>query len=143
MRKIVACSTFLLSILAMLQSCSKQSLNKPGGNGINSSEQGPATPTIIYTTISSGNRYSLDFALSSRVSITHQASHFRLSEMGTAKNDGSISYTYSPEDKYSGADEVTLSCEGAGPVVNSGCHGSDPDNASGNKTIVIKINVSN
>jgi hypothetical protein len=142
MRKIIVSSSVLLSLLAMLPSCSKQSLNKPGSTGITSSEQSPAAPTILYTNISSGNVYTLDFALSSSVSITHPPAHFSVSEMVTGKNDGSISYKYSPSENYSGADEVTLTSEGAGPVVNSGCPGSGHD-VSSYKTIVIKINVTN
>ncbi len=138
MKKILALSAVLFSILVLIQSCTKQS---HGDFGIAQSVETPLVQ-IFNANVSSGNTYTFNLGTPENVSITRQASHYQLSEIGIDNKNGSLNYKYSPSANYSGTDEVSLTSIGTPASGNSGCHNGDQNNSSGT-IITIKINVTN
>ncbi|MEO8766703.1 MAG: hypothetical protein ABI416_20540 [Ginsengibacter sp.] len=140
MRKLFVAPVYLLGILGVFQSCSKES----PVNAV-----APARSNVVNATVATNGIYQLPVENSGTVTISRQASHFQLSEAALDSKSGVMVYKYIPAANYSGIDEVVLS--NTKTNVNSGgsgCpnnHNSTADNSSGSITtyITIRMNVAN
>ncbi len=135
MRKLFYFSAFLLAILAF-QSCSKESATEM------IAETPPAN--IINATISLNKNYQLTFN-SAEVNISKQASHFKISQVESGAENGSLVYKYAPSPDFIGFDEVVLSITKAVTGRNGGCNdnrNSNTDNISYSTSYTtVRINI--
>ena len=100
MRKLFLFPAFLLGILVVFQSCSKQSASEAIA---------PVNPNIVNATVALNGSYQLPVENSGIISISKQASHFQVSQTGTDSKTGALVYKYVPAVDYTGSDEVVLS----------------------------------
>lgn len=124
--------------IVLLQSCSKQSSNE-----MLISTKINTIPNIFNAAIKSNGIYQLSLDNMENVTITKQASHFRISEAGYDSKTGLMVYNYAPAQDYIGTDEVLLSTSKS--TVSSGTGGcSNNSNTTTTITYIsIKINVTN
>ena len=127
-----------LLCISIFQSCSKESPNTliaiPASNAMN-------------VTIAPNQPYELNLNSSGIVSVSRQASHFKISETSFDSKTGFVVYKYIPATDYIGEDEVILSNTKAADASNSGCpgnHSNNNDNTTYNTSYtIIKLNISN
>ena len=138
MKKILAYSTVLCCLLVLAQSCTKQQLPNTG-------EQ---PEQVINATVVPGQTYTFTPPSSGTLTISRQAAHFDVSEVGTGKNNSSnaVVYQYSPVAGYKGADEVALnfSTTVLASGNSGGCQGSSNSSSTYTtvtNTIIIKLNI--
>ena len=139
MRKLFLLPTFLLGILVVFQSCSKQSPSEAIA---------PTNPNIVNATIALNGNYQLPINNAGDVSISKQASHFQVSKTEVDSKSGLIVYKYVPAVDYRGTDEVVLSNIKTSPITGSGCsnhHISNSENTTTATTTytTVKINITN
>jgi hypothetical protein len=125
MRKLSLFPAALIVVLVLLQSCSKQSMNQIVA---------PMRTNLVNATIAPNGTYQLSIENPGNISISMQASHFKISQTEPGSKNGVIIYKYIPAADYRGSDEVVLSNTKTiittGAIVTSGSSG-----CSGNHTI--------
>jgi hypothetical protein len=129
---------FILGMICFVTSCTKQS----------SSDilYIPAPDEIINAKIAPGQPYSLNLSGMGNVSIIKQGTHFSVSEIVAANENGSPAYKYVPASGFNGTDEVMLY---SSSITYSNSSNSNCNNNNGNNTVtktknvIIKIDVTN
>ena len=139
MRKLFLLPAFLLGILAVFQSCSKQSPSEAIA---------PANPNILNATIAPNGSYQLPIENAGNIVISKQASHFQVSQTEVDSKSGLIVYKYVPAVDYRGTDEVVLSNIKTSLITGGGCsnnHTSNSENTTTSTTTytTVKINITN
>ena len=137
MRKLSLFPAALIPVLVLFQSCSKQSTNQMVA---------PIQTNIVKATIAPNGTYQLGIENAGVISISMQASHFKVSQTEPGSKNGVIVYKYIPAADYRGTDEVVLSnTKTIITTGSSGCSGSHISN-SNNSTLstsytTVKINI--
>lgn len=137
MRKLSLFPASLIVALVLFQSCSKQSTNQIVA---------PMRTNIVNATIAPNGTYQLGIENPGNVSISMQASHFKVSQAEPGSKSGVIVYKYIPAADYRGTDEVVLSnTKTIVTTGSSGCPGNHTSN-SNNTTFstsytTVKINI--
>ena len=133
MKKIFTYSTVLCCLLLLAQSCTKQ---LPDAR--EQAEQ------VINATVAAGQTYTFTPPSSGLLSVSRQAAHFGVSEVGIGKDNSTSIYQYTAAAGYKGTDEVSLNFISTIPASENtgGCRGSNSGTyTTVNNTIVIKLNV--
>ena len=138
MRKLFSLPAFLLGILVVFQSCSKQSPSEAIA---------PINPNIVNATIALNGSYQLPINNAGDVSISKQASHFQVSKTELDSKSGLIVYKYVPAVDYRGTDEVVISniktslITGSGGCSNNHISNSENTTTSTTTYTTVKINI--
>jgi hypothetical protein len=137
MRKLSLFPASLIVGLVLFQSCSKQSNNQIVA---------PMHTNIVNATIAPNGTYQLGIENSGNVSISMQASHFKLSQTELDGKSGVMVYKYVPAADYRGTDEVVLSnTKTIVTTGSSGCSGNHTSNSnnitSSTSYTTVKINI--
>ena len=135
MKKIFTYSTALCCLLLLAQSCSKQ---LPDAR--EQAEQ------VINATVAAGQTYIFTPPSSGSLSVSRQAAHFKVSEVGIGKDNSTSIYQYTAAAGYKGNDEVSLMSINTVSALGSsgGCQGGNNGGTittTVSKTIVIKLTV--
>jgi len=137
MRKLFLFPAVLTGFLVTFQSCSKQSSNNTVA---------PMRTNIVNATIAPNGSYQLNFENAGNISISRQASHFKVSQTEPDSKNASIMYKYVPAVDYRGTDEVVLSntktVRTTGRTECSSNHTSNSGNTTSSTSYTtVKINI--
>jgi hypothetical protein len=136
MKKVLLLPVVLTGVFLASQSCSKQSSDNTVA---------PMRTNVVNATIAPNGSYQLNLN-SANVSISRQASHFKVSQTEPDSKSGSIVYKYIPAADYRGTDEVVLSnTKTIITTGSSGCPGNHTNNSdnttSSTSYTTVKINI--
>ncbi len=127
----------------LLSSCSKESIN----DKIN--PPSALSTTVINATIAPNQNYQFNVSNPGDVTISKQAKHYKVSEIGSGEESAQVIYKYTPAQDFTGIEEIVVANKQAAPVIQggSGCN-SNHDNNTGNISYsttytMIRLNVSN
>lgn len=139
MKITIASLAVFFCMVIIIPSCTKESHNDPSPSKI--------TTQVVNAVIPSGQTYIFNAVSSVSMTISRQASHYKVSEALNNSEYGIINYKYTPVDGFTGLDEVTLNrtfitttSDGGGCSNNNNSSSTSSLNTN---IIVIKINVTN
>lgn len=137
MKTLIAPAAVLILSLIVFQSCTKSSSD-------DFVQSTPARPDrIIDAKVSPGQMYTVIIDNVGELRINSQAAHFKISQIQTDPQTGSLIYSYSSADGFKGTDEVLLEHKTEYIYSSNSSCGYGSNSAIGSRTsyIAVKIDV--